>query len=136
MSFNCGCKNVKFESKSGCSRLASQVNCAKRVNEMKFFYTLILISLSINAEPVRVEKSGIEKFGCTYKNLDYFSKENINPDRVIYSQPFMNKITDKAGELYNYLTKRVSNYHLLVSHQVITLDIPLKNHFLNIRVQK
>ena len=78
---------------------------------MKFFYTLILISLSINAEPIKVDKSEIGKFGCSYKNSDYYDRDNINPERVTYSQALMDKITEREEELYSYLTAEIPRYH-------------------------
>ncbi len=85
---------------------------------MRFFYPLILISLSINAEPIKVDKSEIEKFGCSYKNLDYYHRDNINSDRVTHSQALMDKITDREEELHAYLKSNVTSYHYIIEESV------------------
>ena len=78
---------------------------------MKFFYTLILISLSISAEPIKVDKAELEKFDCSYKNADYESRNDINPERVTHSQALMDKITEHEEEIYGYLKAKISDYH-------------------------
>ncbi len=85
---------------------------------MKFLFMLILISLSINAAPIKVEKSEIKSFGCSYKNLDYYHRDDIDPERVTYSQALMDKITDREEELYNYLKLNVTNYHYVAEESV------------------
>ncbi len=44
-------------------------------------------------------------------NNDYYIRNDIVPDRVVYSQLIMDKLTEREGELYNYLKNKVSDYH-------------------------
>lgn len=78
---------------------------------MKLLYAFIMISFAIHADPVKIAASDSNKFGCSGVNNDYYIRKNIEPDRVIYNQLLMDKLTEREQELYEFLKSKVSKYH-------------------------
>jgi hypothetical protein len=50
------------------------------------------MSFSIHADPVKIVPSDFSKFGCSGMNNDYYIRNDIVPDRVVYSQLIMDKL--------------------------------------------
>lgn len=78
---------------------------------MKSFYFLILISCSINADAAKISASDYSKFGCTGIHNDYYEKNTVDQERVLYSQLYMDKLTNKENDLYDFLKKNVTQHH-------------------------